>query len=317
MKNGLLFPSLCIVVVLCFSSCKDIIEPSIEKKQVVLNAPGDHYQSKNFAVTFWWNEVEDALQYRLQVVTPSFRSIGTLITDTVVTGNKFLLSMSPGEYEWRVQAVNGSSQTALSAPYHFTVLSSSIKQQQVQLQAPADQALSNKNKLTFSWAELYGASAYRLEIDTADFADTTHLVYDQTLPARQYAFTFPREGSYQWRVRAQNDTARSLWSAVRRVNYDHSPPAKVTLVSPANDDTKALPVKLSWNAVSTALRYKLYVFKADSTSSYSNAFPIVLSERSYNFNTGQSGERIYWKVSGIDAAGNEGPASTMRSFLIQ
>ena len=316
MKNGLLFPSLCIVVVLCFSSCKDIIEPSIEKKQVVLNAPGDHYQSKNFAVTFWWNEVEDALQYRLQVVTPTFRSIGALIADTVVSGDKFILSMPPGDYQWRVQAVNGSSATSFSEPYSFTVLSSSIKQQAVQLSAPAAGALTNKSSTTFSWNSLYGATRYRLQVDDADFADTTHLLYNKTTPGQEALFSLTKESKYQWRVRAENDTAASLWSAIRVISYDHTPPAKVDLSSPANEKVVSLPVSLSWAAVSTASKYKLYLYKSDSTTLY-NTFPQQLTERSFSLGSGIPGDRVYWKVSAVDAAGNEGAASTMRNFLIQ
>ena len=57
------------------SSCKEFIEPSIAKRQVVLEAPVDQYQSTKYTVNFWWNGVEDALAYRLQVVTPGFDSM--------------------------------------------------------------------------------------------------------------------------------------------------------------------------------------------------------------------------------------------------
>jgi hypothetical protein len=310
-------PWLLLLVFLLVQSCRAIIEPDIDNKIVTLEAPGDAYQSSSYAINFWWDPVDDALSYHLQVVAPSFNNIGALVLDTVVKSNKFTINLSPGTYQWHVMAENGSSKTAYSSPKSFTILQSSIKQQSVQLNSPANNLLTNQAAVTFSWGTLYGATKYQLEIDTNNFIDETKTVYNQLIPGQQVTFTLPKDQVFQWRVRAQNDTAMAQWSAVNTLTFDHTPPAQVTVISPANNATMPLPISLQWNSVATATKYKLYAFKSDSTTVYSTSFPVLQNTTGYNFTSGNSGDRVYWKVTAFDAAGNESKASTLRSFVIQ
>ncbi|WP_426672086.1 hypothetical protein ACPPVU_12725 [Mucilaginibacter sp. McL0603] len=306
------------LVDLClFSSCDAIIEPSISKKTVQLQAPTDQYQSTSYTVNFWWNEVGNALSYHLQVVTPNFAAPGSLVLDTMVKKNTFSFNLTPGSYQWRVMAENGSSQTVFTNPRNFTVAATSIKQQSVQLIAPANTLLTNQNNIIFQWGSLYGATKYQLEIDTNNFANETLAVYNQTIPAQQINFSFPKDQNYQWRVRAENDTAQAQWSAINTVVYDHTPPAAVTLSSPAAGSTVPLPVTLQWNPVNTAAKYKLYVYQGDGSTIYDQSFPMLLNTTSYSFKLGNSGDKIYWMVTAIDAAGNESQAGIQRSFILQ
>jgi hypothetical protein len=308
---------LTVLFAVALSSCKDFIEPSLSKRTVNLLAPGALYQSKTYAVNFWWDEVEDATGYRLQIVTPGFNPIGALFADTLVHSNKFLFNLAPGDYQWRVRAENGSSQSSFSASGTFTVLPSSIKQQFAILSSPANNSLFNTNIVNLQWGALYGAINYRLQIDTANFADTTKLFYNARSPLLQTSMTFSDERSYQWRIRGENDTAQSRWSEIRNFAIDRTPPVQVILNAPEQDKVVTLPVSLQWAVAAGASRYKLYVLKSDSTTAYNPSFPVSQSTTSYNFNLGNSGDRVYWKVSAIDAAGNEGTASKLRSFVLQ
>ncbi|OKS87285.1 fibronectin type III domain-containing protein [Mucilaginibacter polytrichastri] len=304
-------------VSLTLSSCKDLIEPDISNRQVVAEAPGDKLQTQNYSMNFWWDDLEDALQYRLQVVSPKFDSIPSLVLDTIIKGTKFSINLSPGYYQWHVRAENGSSKTAYSQAKSFTILQSSIKLQKVQLSTPANNFLTNQNSLSFSWSPLYGATQYHLEIDTANFADEKSIYYDKTISGQQINVTLSKDQVYQWRVMAINDTAQAQWSAINTFTYDRTPPAAVKQIAPGDKTTLNNPVSLQWNTVSTAVKYKLYVYKADGTTPYSSSFPMLLTATSYNFTTGSSGDTVYWKVTAIDAVGNEGPASDTRSFMIQ
>ena len=120
-----------------------------------------------------------------------------------------------------------------------------------------------------------------------------------------------------FRSRAENDTAQALWSAINSVTYDHTPPAAVNLISPTAGQVIPLPVSLQWSAVVSAVKYKLYVYKSDSVSLYNASFPVQLTTTGYSFNLGNSGDKVYWKVSAVDAAGNEGQASETRNFVLQ
>lgn len=302
---------------LLLSACKDFIEPSIDKRQVTLQAPAEGYRSPKYNIGFWWDDVEDALDYRLQIVSNNFASPGGLIADTVVNRNSFSMNLDPGEYQWRVRAENGSSATAYSAPRTLTVLQSSIKQQAVELRSPANNTLTNKAQTAFQWSSLYGATQYRIEIDTNNFVNESALVYDQTVPGQQVNFSLPKDMAYQWRVRAENDTAQARWSAISQVTLDKTPPGKVTLTAPVNNQTVNNPVALQWQALPGAAKYKLYLLKADSTSNYNQNFPMTLTATSYNLSGAATGGRLYWKVSAIDAAGNEGDAGSVRSFTVQ
>ena len=308
---------LLVVFGLMIAACKAIIEPNIKNSTVILEAPGNNYLSTAYAVGFWWDKVDDALTYRLQVVTPSLDTIGALVIDTLIKGNTFTLSLSPGRYQWHVRAQNGSSQTAYSSARSFTVVSSTIKTQNVLLSSPVNGSVTNQSAVSFKWGSLYGATKYQLEIDTNSFVNENILVYNNLTPGQVINFTFPKDQVYQWRVRAQNDTAMAKWSAINQITYNHMPPGMVTLIAPANNQTVPLPVSLQWNATTKAVKYKLYLLKADSTTLYNPTFPLVMTTTNYSFNVGVSFDKVYWKVSAVDAAGNEGQASILRHFTLQ
>ena len=214
-------------------------------------------------------------------------------------------------------AENGSSQTVFAVPRGFTVNASSIKQQSVQLTAPINNLLTNQGSVTFQWGSLFGANKYQLEIDTNNFINETAAVYNQVIPSQQVNFTLLKDQTYQWRVKAQNDTAQAQWSAIYVVTYDHTPPGQVLLSSPADAVTVSSPVPLQWNTDPTAVKYKLYVYKSDGVTLLSSSFPMPLTATSYSFTQGSSGSKYYWSVTALDAAGNESGAGTARSFSIQ
>jgi hypothetical protein len=299
------------------TSCDQIIEPSINKSTVQLETPADKYMSPTYTINFWWDAVNNALTYHLQVVTPSFASPGSLVLDTVVTSNKFSFNMSPGIYQWRIMAQNGSSQTAYTTPRTFTVQTASLTQQQVQLSSPANDFLTNKSSATLAWGTLYGATQYQIEIDTNNFVNESAVITNQTFSANQFVFNFPKDQTYQWRVKAKNDSVSSEWSAVNTITFDNVPPPAVIVSAPANNLIISAPVTLQWNASTSATNYKLYVFQSDSVTTYNSTFPMLLSATSYNFILGSSGDRVYWKVTALDAAGNESLPSALRSFVLQ
>jgi hypothetical protein len=305
------------MLLISLSACKDFIEPNIAKHTVTLKAPSDKYQSSSYNVNFWWDEVEDALYYRLQIVTPGFDTTGGLVADTLIKGNRFTLTLDPGDYQWRVRAENGSSQTAFSAPNHLTIIPSSLAAQIVILSSPSNNAVTSQSSTTFKWGTLFSATNYHLQLDTNNFADAGHILLDLTIPGQQYSYKFPKDQNYQWRVRAESATEQSKWSVVHNISFDATPPPGITLSSPQNNAVVSKPVSLQWAKSTAASNYKLYVYKADSTTLYSMAFPALLNTNTYSFALGSSGERIYWQVTVLDGAGNESVPSALQSFVLQ
>lgn len=305
-----------IALAILLTGCKEFIEPSIEKRNVVLLAPANGAESSLYSQTFWWEPVEDALKYRLQVVSPNFDQTVRLILDTLIKTNKFNYTLDPGSYEWRVSAENGSSQTRYFKSSFF-IYASSIKAQQVQLQSPGNNTLTNQATHNFTWLKLFGADKYTLQIDTNNFIDESKLFLDKTLPGQEFTVTFEKDKLYKWRVKAKNDTAESKWSVIQNITYDKTPPPIVVLAAPANNELVAKPVNLRWNATATATKYQLYAYKSEGRVPYSSKFPITLTATNYSFTEGISGEKVYWEVRAIDEAGNTGVYSDLRSFVIQ
>ncbi|MDB5014259.1 MAG: hypothetical protein JWQ25_2461 [Daejeonella sp.] len=298
------------------SSCKDFIEPSIINRKIFLLGPVDSLKTNIYAQSFWWEPVEDALTYRLQVVTNSFDSVGRLVVDTLVQTNKYAVSLNPGKYEWRVKAENGSSETLFSKRA-LTVFESSLKNQQVQLKSPGSNFLTNSNKVSLKWESIFGADTYHVQIDTLNnFTDSAKLYYNTSVNASSVEFANLKEATYKWRIRAENAKEVSQWSAVNNFAVDFTPPVKVLLASPATNTNASQPVSLKWNATATTKLYELSVYKSDSTL-YNSTFPITTSQTTYNLTIGTVGEKILWKVRAKDEAGNWSAYSETRNFTIQ
>lgn len=298
-----------------FTACGEILEEDISSDKVTLLAPGDNLQTGTYAQNFAWQEVVGARTYRLQIGEPSFDSLQTLVLDTVLKVAKYTYSLAPGKYQWRIVAENAGYQTAQSVR-SFEVVPSSLAQQEVLLNSPGNDLLSNQSQLSFSWSSVFGAKNYTLQVDTNGFSDTTKLVLNQQLTSTDYTLGITKDQSYQWRVMAQNDTARSAWSQVRRFTIDTKAPAQVTLNSPAKSATVSLPVSLTWQNLGDASQYELYVYASDSTTIIST-FPKLQTTTSYAFNNGGIGDRFVWRVKAKDRAGNTGIFSEYRSFLVQ
>jgi len=300
---------------LTLSSCEEFLEEDISDREVTLLSPGNAAEIPTYTITFMWEQMEDALAYRLQVANPDFERVNLFQADTLVETNQFTLSLAPGTYAWRVKGVNGSSEGKY-ATRSFVIYESDLSKQVVVQIGPADGQLSNASSFPLSWQPLYGATRYRLQLDTNHFASTNELVYDDVLAGTQYPYTALKEKAYQWRVRAETDTSTSLWSAERSFIYDKTPPKVPVLKEPANKASVPRPVTLRWEAIADAAAYEVYVYKSDSVTLYSDSYPLTVRGTSHAFSGGSLGERIVWRVKATDRAGNSSAFSGYYSFTI-
>lgn len=304
-----------LVVCMATVACEDIFESSIANEQVVLISPADSALTQVNRQTFKWEALEHALSYHFQLSSLSFDSVkGVLLLDTVVKGTSLAHTLASGTYQWRVQARNGSSETAYTTRT-IRVDSTTLDLQQVILSGPTTDTIQKETKVVFAWENLPNATRYHIQIDTVNF-DETQLLVSANASTNRFIHTFQREGTYQWRVRAENDAQVSMWSAIRTLSIDYTAPEKVQLLSPANNQTVKKPVNLYWSIPSDARKYRLYMYQADSTTYLNTSFPVVLTTDHYEFNAGDLNQRVYWRVKAIDAAGNESTFSELRNFVI-
>ena len=103
------------------TACYEALEPSMENVEVVLVAPVNNLVTTDSVHTFFWEEVERATEYELQIVSPRFDSIARFVMDTVVTKNQFTAELDKGVHEWRVRAMNNSTVSPFSAVRRLTI----------------------------------------------------------------------------------------------------------------------------------------------------------------------------------------------------
>lgn len=101
--------------------CSDIVNVGdISDGTVTILAPADDAILGTMDVSFSWQEVEEAEQYRVQVATPGFTEALQIVTDSTLTGNGLTRTLEPGQYEWRVKALNSAYETGYTTS-RFTI----------------------------------------------------------------------------------------------------------------------------------------------------------------------------------------------------
>jgi hypothetical protein len=100
---------LIVFVILFVAGCDTALEKNLAGKKVTLLAPVNNLITTDTLQTFYWELLDGATKYQLQVVSPRFDSIVRLIADTTITGNTLLIDLNVNSYQWRVRAQNNSS----------------------------------------------------------------------------------------------------------------------------------------------------------------------------------------------------------------
>lgn len=100
-----------LTIVLLGSGCGIIFEDDLSKEIIHVNLPIDGAVSLDTSQLFWWELIDGALGYNLQIVAGSFTDPLYLVADTNVAGDKFRFILLPEVYEWRINAWNNYSET--------------------------------------------------------------------------------------------------------------------------------------------------------------------------------------------------------------
>lgn len=99
-------------LIFSFVSCSDIVRvEDISDKTVSILAPTNSAILNATDVTFNWQTVEEAEEYRIQIADPNFTETLQIVTDSTITTTSFSKTLSIGSYEWRVKALNSAYQT--------------------------------------------------------------------------------------------------------------------------------------------------------------------------------------------------------------
>lgn len=298
------------LLILSFYSCSEIlIEKDISSESLILVAPVNNSQFYSTSVTFNWEAVDNAIEYRIQIARPSFDNPLQIVLDTTTSSTSYTQQLPIGQYEWRVKALNSNYQTAYSSRFITIVNNDDFQSNSVSLSNPSNELITKTALQNLSWQSVIGATEYQLQI----YDSSSNLILNQNTSNTSYSFTFP-EGSFQWKVRATNGTDYTLYSS-RSILVDLTLPNTPLLSTPANTAiTSSNDISFQWSRTplsGSTEKDSIYIY-TDSALNLLESKTQATSPFSKTLNNGT----YYWQVKAFDAAGNSGNVSTTFSFTI-
>ncbi len=243
---------------------------------------------------FEWQAVQGAAYFKVELSTSSNFLV---VDDTYITYNTHVTptnTITHGTHFWRVSGVDAAGHVGTPS----TGWSFSKDIPAPSLVSPFDG--QNVYIPTLTWLAVDGAAYYKVELSTSNTfipVEYTYTTYNTSItPIHSIS-----NGLHYWRVSSMDadghlGTPSSGWSLNK---YTEAP----MLVSPGVNASITEPT-MQWQAVEGAAYYKVEL-------SLSNTFvPVVATYLTYNLQItavdALAENTYYWRVSGVDAAGNVG-----------
>jgi hypothetical protein len=251
-------------------ACEGVIfETDLSDKSLQLISPVNNATLNNAQVSFYWDNVEDAINYKIQIATPAFSNASEVVLDTLISETSFDINLESNEYEWRVRAENNNTKTAFTTA-HFTlepeIFTYDISNDTIILLAPANGVIVQNDTLSFSWEAIPFAENYTLQVATPNFDNANQILVDEILTETTSQQILP-DGTYQWRVKAKNSTSETNFTTF---NFEVSTSEnfqdqEVLVIAPPNEYvSKYSDVTLQWLEISNATLYRIQILNSDT-----------------------------------------------------
>jgi len=296
---------------------KDFIVKDIKDKTITVNAPTNNLVTTNNKVTFWWEELDGAEKYNIQVVKPNFASIAEIVTDTNLTGTKFNLTLQPGTYQWRIKAANNGGNTAFQT-YDLKVdTTSNLSNLSVSVIDPSANYLTGIKRISFSWNSINAADSYQIIL----LNSTNGTIKDTTTALTTYTYSFASQGAYSWKIRALNYFSISQFNTPLTFTIDITAPSAPLLTSPTHGAIITPTYNLVWNRIGAPDAKYDSVFVA-SDSAFSNIISLTrvysqsITVNSLNNPPPATGNFYWWKLRSVDSVGNRSLFSIQLKFKL-
>ena len=313
-----LFFSLLVLSAIIWGCKKDFVVADISKKTITINAPANNTETTLNTITFWWNALDGAEQYNLQIVKPDFTKAVQLLLDTNVTVTKYNFSFKPGNYQWRIKGINAGHSTAYQVFNIQIDTTSDLSEQHVNLLSPASGATIGSTLVTLSWSSISVAKKYRVQINSGVLLDTT-LVGKISLTYPFHA-TQNSNTAYTWDVKAINDFSESQFNAApSSFTVDLKGPTTPQYISPVDGGTITSTDTLKWKDAVDVKYDSLYVYY-DSTYTNFDGYKVDVNYKPVSelaLVPNLTGSFYSWKVRSFDAYGNASPYSLKRKFRVK
>ncbi len=284
----------------------------ISDETVILTAPSDNSILETNSIIFTWEIIEFAEEYVLQIATPDFENATQVIVDETLAENSSTQTLEDGAYQWRVKAINSTSETAYSTNTLTVNTQANFPDREVIIISPPDNFVSNAQDVNIQWQAVEDATLYRIQI--IDPADSS-VISEQTITAISAIVTFP-EGEYVWQVRAENATENTQYTS-QNIIIDSVAPNTPVLLSPLDEEViTSTSVDFTWSREAlegTIESDRIYIYEDEALSI------LVLEEEvsGGSFNTTLiNNETYYWLMNAFDEAGNQSEDSAVFNFTI-
>lgn len=310
--------SILVYIILLFTiiSCEEVLlEENLGDIIMESISPSQNAVIVSNAVQFSWEHqrIYDTIQYHLQIATPSFEA-PQLIIDTIVNHRQHTQSLNDGNYAWRVRAENNATFSAYSSIVNFTVQTTDLSQATVVLSSPSGSFITNSSPIEFHWENISGANLYRFEL-----LNGSGSFYQTTTSQNQISVQFfdDEDGSYTWRVRAEDDFVHSSYSE-RSFLLDRGSPNRPLLSSPENNESQSTGEKIfEWQRTPISRSIEFDSLYIAANSNFTQGLQKFKSEtRTKNVVLNNTGT-YFWKVKSFDEAGNESLDSEVFQLNLQ
>jgi predicted phage tail protein len=207
MRNSLFF--LALILAACDSS--PLADDGLGRPQ--LSVPLDGARVAD-AIQFEWEEVDTAVNYRLQLGNdPSFAE-PMVDAGKIFQGRHVVQNLEIGEsYVWRVAAIDDAGQAEWSAPRTFTVDSHAVPPPRPVLRLPANKAQDQPLATAVEWEAIEGVTGYQLQVSLESRLQLLVVDLENISETRFDIQALVNSYPYWWRVRAANPAGYGPWSS--------------------------------------------------------------------------------------------------------
>lgn len=300
------------------TACSDVVEKDVSDEYVKLVAPGNGVKLNESSVFFYWDDHEDARNYRIQVATPNFQAVQRLVLDSLTSQNQYQLNLSPGNYQWRVRIENNEELSPYVSRSFEVDSNDNISNVKPVLRLPLSNHYSKEDNFQFTWEPVFGATLYKFRIRENDFESGNPYTSDKDVTVTTTTSNVALiEGVYYWGVRAQNDKFNSQFNS-RKLTIDKTAPAIPTLIAPTTNSTvQDITIEFKWSVGAAGLAPEtdsIQIF-TDQALTQLRKVALITTNQLYSDSLGVG--IYYWRVKRQDAAGNTSNYTTANKLTIQ
>jgi len=293
-----------IILLLTKSSCDDIFEEDISNDTVWIYSPYDGMKTNNVDIDFWFEYINGATGYNLQVVSPSFEYPRKILADTDLIENRYLLTLYPDTFECRIFAFNGAYSTKTYTYASFIINDTTdLTEYAVSILLPKDNTITNKPEMVFRWEKLDYPAKYEIVIKKDNwqgvYAENTRDIENDSI-----VFTL-EEGSYFWGIRAINEVNSKTEFAIQQFLIDTTATVIPQPEYPEkNDSITTFPFAFEWESSSNGGSETFDSIFISEEENFDDPEKYRTENMEYEVDELDFGT-YYWKVRSYDLAGNK------------